>query len=139
MINYVEVGIGAQRTLTYLAASGVLERFSELHVVMVECGAGWLAWVLERMDEAFEEHHWWVNPKLAAPPSDYVRRNVRVTPQWSEPLDVLVDRYGLRECYVFNTDYPHVEGGHHPIESFHEMTARVDDPIPAAEGNRVGG
>ena len=64
VINYVEVGLGAQRTLAYLATSGVLERFPELHVVMVECGAGWLSWLLERMDEAFEEHAQWVNPKL---------------------------------------------------------------------------
>jgi predicted TIM-barrel fold metal-dependent hydrolase len=62
VINYVEVGLGAQRTLGYLAASGVLERFPELHVVMVECGAGWLSWLLERMDEAFEEHEQWVKP-----------------------------------------------------------------------------
>ncbi|MBV8951649.1 MAG: amidohydrolase family protein, partial [Actinobacteria bacterium] len=60
VINYVEVGLGAQRTLAYLAASGVLERFPDLHVVMVECGAGWLSWLLERMDEAFEEHEQWV-------------------------------------------------------------------------------
>src|SRR4029453_15031578 len=33
VINYVEVGLGAQRTLAYLAASGVLERFPQLHVV----------------------------------------------------------------------------------------------------------
>src|SRR5690349_10013148 len=65
VINYVEVGLGAQRTLAYLAASGVLERFPALHVVMVECGAGWLSWLLERMDEAFEEHEQWVKPKLA--------------------------------------------------------------------------
>ena len=63
----------------YLAASGVLERFPELHVVMVECGAGWLAWLLERMDEAFEEHAAWVKPKLAEPPSFYVRRQGHVT------------------------------------------------------------
>ena len=79
VINYVEVGLGAQRTLAYLAASGVLERFPELHVVMVECGAGWLSWLLERMDEAFEEHDQWVKPKLAEPPSFYVRRQGHVT------------------------------------------------------------
>ena len=79
VINYVEVGFGAQRTLAYLAASGVLERFPALHVVMVECGAGWLAWLLERMDEAFEEHEQWVKPKLAEPPSFYVRRQGHVT------------------------------------------------------------
>ena len=47
------------------------------------------------------------------------------TPQWTEPVDVLVERYGIRESYVFNTDYPHIEGGRHPVESFLEMTERV--------------
>ena len=79
VINYVEVGLGAQRTLAYLAASGVLERFPQLHVVMVECGAGWLSWLLERMDEAFEEHEQWVKPKLAERPSFYIRRQGHVT------------------------------------------------------------
>jgi hypothetical protein len=39
---------------------------------------------------------------------------------------VLIERYGLRESYVFSTDYPHVEGGRHPVQSFATMTARVD-------------
>jgi hypothetical protein len=38
---------------------------------------------------------------------------------------VLVERHGLRECYAFSTDYPHIEGGRHPIESFATMTERV--------------
>jgi hypothetical protein len=54
-----------------------------------------------------------------------VQRNVRVTPQWAEPVDVLVERYGVREAYVFSTDYPHIEGGRNPVERFSEMTARV--------------
>ena len=40
-------------------------------------------------------------------------------------LDVLVDRYGLREAYVFSTDYPHVEGGRSPVQAFEAMAARV--------------
>jgi hypothetical protein len=59
-------------------------------------------------------------------PSEYVRRNVRVTPQWTEPVDVLVERHGIRESYVFSTDYPHVEGGRHPVQSFGQMAAQVD-------------
>ena len=96
VINYVEVGLGAPRTLAYLAASGVLERFPELHVVMVECGAGWLSWLLERMDEAFEEHEQWVNPKLAEPPSFYVRRQGHVT-------------FGNDAAGVVNRDFTGVE------------------------------
>ena len=65
-------------------------------------------------------------------PSEYVRRNVRVTPFWAEPVDVLVERYGLAETYVFNTDYPHVEGGRDPFGSFLEMTQRVSSTYPGA-------
>jgi hypothetical protein len=38
---------------------------------------------------------------------------------------VLVERHGIREAYVFSTDYPHVEGGRDPVQRFSEMTARV--------------
>jgi predicted TIM-barrel fold metal-dependent hydrolase len=109
VINYVEVGLGAQRTLTYLAASGVLQRFPALHVVMVECGAGWLAWALERMDEAYEEHHWWVNPKLDEPPSAYVRRQGHVT--FGADASAVINR-GITgiEPLLWASDYPHPEG-----------------------------
>ena len=63
--------------------------------------------------------------KYPMTPSEYVRRNVRVTPQWTEPVDVFIDRYGLRESYVFNTDYPHIEGGRDPVQAFYKMTERV--------------
>ena len=109
MINYVEVGLGAQRNLTYLAASGVLERFPDLHVVMVECGAGWLAWVLERMDEAFEEHSSWVKPKLAAKPSDYVRRQGHVT-FGNDGSGVHNRDFTGVEPLLWASDYPHPEG-----------------------------
>jgi predicted TIM-barrel fold metal-dependent hydrolase len=109
VINYVEVGLGAQRTLAYLAASGVLERFPELHVVMVECGAGWLAWLLERMDEAFEEHASWVKPKLAEPPSFYVRRQGHVT--FGNDVAGVVNRgFTGVEPLLWASDYPHPEG-----------------------------
>ena len=67
VINYAKVGLLSAETLCYFAASGVLERFPALHLVFVETGAGWFAYCCERMDEAFEEHEQWVNPKLAAP------------------------------------------------------------------------
>jgi predicted TIM-barrel fold metal-dependent hydrolase len=109
VINYVEVGLGAQRTLGYLAASGVLERFPDLHVVMVECGAGWLAWLLERMDEAFEEHSNWVQPKLVEPPSFYVRRQGHVT-FGNDSAGVVNRSFTGIEALLWASDYPHPEG-----------------------------
>jgi predicted TIM-barrel fold metal-dependent hydrolase len=109
VINYVEVGLGAARTLGYLAASGVLARFPDLHVVMVECGAGWLAWLLERMDEAFEEHAGWVQPKLPEPPSFYVRAQGHVT-FGNDAAGVVNRDFTGVEPLLWASDYPHPEG-----------------------------
>jgi predicted TIM-barrel fold metal-dependent hydrolase len=127
VINYVEVGLGAQRTLAYLAASGVLERFPELHVVMVECGAGWLSWLLERMDEAFEEHAGWVNPKLAEPPSFYVRRQGHVT-FGNDGAGVVNRRFTGVDTLLWASDYPHPEGTWpHTQETLDRIFDGVDD------------
>jgi predicted TIM-barrel fold metal-dependent hydrolase len=122
VINYVEVGLGAQRTLAYLATSGVLERFPDLHVVMVECGAGWLSWLLERMDEAFEEHEQWVKPKLAEPPSFYVRRQAHVT-FGNDAAGVVNRDFTGVEPLLWASDYPHPEGERRLIT--YETTARL--------------
>ena len=118
--------LAAEVYLTCLLMGGVFERFPLLRFGIVEFGASWLGPLCERLDRHAELLHK-VGVKYPMLPSEYVRRNVRVTPQWTEPVDVLVERHGLREAYVFNTDYPHVEGGRHPIEAFREMTGRVDD------------
>jgi predicted TIM-barrel fold metal-dependent hydrolase len=116
--------LAAEVYLTCLLMGGVFERFPRLRFGIIEFGAAWLGPLCERLDR-----HANLLQKVGVTypmlPSEYVRRNVRVTPQWAEPVDVLVDRYGLGESYVFNTDYPHVEGGRHPVESFRDMTTRV--------------
>jgi predicted TIM-barrel fold metal-dependent hydrolase len=116
--------LAAEVYLTALVMGGVFERFPALRFGAIEFGASWLGPLAERLDR-----HAGLLSRIGATyplrPSEYLRRNVRVTPQWTEPLDVLVERHGLRECYVFSTDYPHIEGGRHPVQSFHEMAARV--------------
>jgi predicted TIM-barrel fold metal-dependent hydrolase len=118
--------LAAEVYLTCLVMGGVFERFPRLRFGAIEFGASWLGPLAERLDRHAE-----LLRKIGADypllPSEYLRRNVRVTPQWTEPVDVLVERYGLRECYTFSTDYPHVEGGRHPVASFREMAERVDD------------
>ncbi len=136
VINYVEVGLGAPRTLAYLATSGVLERFPELHVVMVECGAGWLAWLMERMDEAYEEHAGWVRPKLAELPSAYVRRQAHVT-FGNDGAGVVNRGFTGIEPLLWASDYPHPEGTWpHTRETLERIFAGVD---PAERALITGG
>jgi predicted TIM-barrel fold metal-dependent hydrolase len=102
----------------------VFQRFPGLRFGAIEFGASWLGPLCERLDRHVALLRK-VGVEYPLLPSEYIRRNVRVTPQWTEPLDVLIQRHGLHECYVFSTDYPHIEGGRHPVESFVEMTTRV--------------
>jgi predicted TIM-barrel fold metal-dependent hydrolase len=116
--------LAAEVFLTCMVMGGVFERFPALRFGAIEFGASWLGPLCERLDRhaALLEK---VGVRYPLTPSEYVRRNVRVSPQWAEPLDVLVERHGLHESYVFNTDYPHIEGGRDPVHAFREMTARV--------------
>jgi predicted TIM-barrel fold metal-dependent hydrolase len=108
VINYVEVGLGAQRTLGYLAASGVLARFPAQHVVMVvRCRLAGVAARAE--DEAFEEHAAWVQPKLPEPPSFYVRRQGHVT-FGNDGAGVVNRSFTGIEPLLWASDYPHPEG-----------------------------
>ena len=73
------------------------------------CGAGWLAWALDAMDDAYREHEMFVSPKLEELPSFYFRRQGGVTFQR--------DRTGIanrnltgNDCLMWGSDYPHPEG-----------------------------
>ena len=57
-----------------LIASNVLGRHPKMNFVLVESGVGWLAWVLQCLDELHEKRHMWAVPHLELPPSDYFKR-----------------------------------------------------------------
>ncbi len=107
--NYTTVASAVIKTVAQLCSSGTLASFSDLHVVFTESNAGWLAWTMHQMDEAYVKHGHWAKPKLEMPPSDYARRQVQVTFQ-EDPIGV-ANRYytGLR-CLIWGSDYPHWEG-----------------------------
>jgi len=109
VINYVVTVGGPMETVAYLCGSGVLARFPGLRVVMVECGSGWLAWVLHAMDDAYREHHMFVRPKLELLPSEYFRRQGAVTFQ-HDPVGLANIPFTGDRCLLWGSDYPHPEG-----------------------------
>jgi len=109
--------IGMEVVLTAMVMGGVFERVPTLRFGIIEFGAQWLGPLVERMDlhAALMTK---VGVGLPMKPSEYVERNVRVTPFWNEPVDRYIDHYGLGDTYMFSTDYPHVEGGKDPVGRF---------------------
>ncbi len=54
---------------------------------------------------------------LSLTPSEYVRRQVRVTPYPHEPAGWIIKNSGPEVC-LFSSDYPHIEGGRNPVKRF---------------------
>ena len=129
VINYAKVGLLSAETLCYFAASGVLERFPALHLVFVETGAGWFAYCCERMDEAFEEHEQWVNPKLAEPPSASVKRQCHVT-LGADRAPLLTREITGVGPLMWASDYPHPEG---TFPESQQVVERIFAGVPEAE------
>jgi hypothetical protein len=48
-------------------------------------------------------------------PSDYIRRNVRISLFDIEPVDVYIEQFDMPEIYCYSSDYPHPEGGKNPM------------------------
>ncbi len=50
-----------------------------------------------------------------------MRRQIRVTPYPAEDVGWIIEQAGEEIC-LFSSDYPHVEGGRHPLRRFEAST-----------------
>ena len=111
----------AERWLCCMIYDGVLERFPKLKIGLIELGANWLPMTLMNLDIGvselgkFDENL----KKLSMKPSDYARRQVRATPFHMEDAGWILRHGNLgNDMLMFNTDYPHMEGGTDPFGDF---------------------
>lgn len=111
--------------LQTMVMGGVFDRFPRLRFGIIEFGAAWVGPAVERMD-IWVDFQAKLGVKYSMRPSEYVKRNVRVTPFWHEDLKLMVERYGLEEIYTYSTDYPHLEGSKDPIGKFRKWIDRMD-------------
>jgi predicted TIM-barrel fold metal-dependent hydrolase len=116
-----------ERWLTCMIYDGVLERFPKLKVGLVELGANWLPASLMNLDMGvtllgkFDENL----KKLSIKPSEYVQRQVRVAPLHTENTGWILRNVG-KDILMFNTDYPHPEGGRDPFGDFERSLDAVN-------------
>jgi len=111
VVNYVSHALAPSiEPVANLCASGVLTRFPRLRFATIEAGIGWVAWLLDAMDEAYRKHHFWVRPKLAMLPSEYFRAHGFASFQ-EDPVGLaLAESRNLVDCFMWGNDYPHHEG-----------------------------
>ena len=123
-VSFMMVPHAVQLTLAAMIFDGVFDRFPTLKLGVIELGASWLPSWMRYMDAgaaAFMKGEERLK-KLSMKPSDFVRRQVRVTPYPHEDTGWIIANSAPEIC-LFSSDFPHVEGGRNPLKRFGESLA----------------
>jgi predicted TIM-barrel fold metal-dependent hydrolase len=73
----------------------------------VEAGAGWAAYLMDRLDEKYEMFGY--AERLSMPPSEYLRRNVwYVVEPRERTINAMLDLVDERH-FLWGSDYPHID------------------------------
>ena len=118
-ISYMAISSGPMQALSLLILDGVLERHPHLKFGVIELGSVWVPGFMKQLDSAFEafSRHEERLQSLSLKPSEYINRQVRVTPYPTEPTGWVIKEAG-NDIFMFSSDYPHVEGGRNPLARF---------------------
>jgi predicted TIM-barrel fold metal-dependent hydrolase len=101
------VSINNCSTMGNFMVSGLLDKYPDLHIGLIESGMGWIPFAIEALDHQFKEMMPHGIKKLQRRPWEYFRDQFWCT-FWFEtsgPLDLL-DRIGVNKV-LFETDFPH--------------------------------
>jgi predicted TIM-barrel fold metal-dependent hydrolase len=129
-VDYMAIPFPPMQTLATMVFDGVFDRFPRLRIGVVEQGAIWVPSWMRQMESAFEafvKHEERVRD-LAMRPSEYVRRSMKFTPYPTEDVRWVIEQAGA-ETVMFNSDYPHVEGGRRPIERFERSLGDLPESV----------
>jgi len=125
-LSFMPIPHSVQLTLSALIIDGVLDRYPRLKFGAIELGASWVPSWMRFMDSAasaFIKNEPRLQ-KLSLKPSEFVERQVRVTPYPHEDVGWIIANTGPDVC-LFSSDYPHVEGGRNPIKRFDDSLTRT--------------
>jgi uncharacterized protein len=108
MIHTLEHPIAQMIQLTSVVLDGVFDIFPKLRMGFLEAGAGWIPYMMDRMDEKFHIDRKRKHFPLSKLPSEYFKTgNVYVTCETDEKiLDAVVREMG-EDFIMYPTDFPH--------------------------------
>lgn len=113
-----------------LVLGGVFERFPRLRVAILEVGGHWIGPAAERLDLYVEVFPGCAAAKFPLKPSEYINRNVRVSPFHFEPVDKYFRTYpNLSDVFCYSSDYPHVEGGKYSLRTLEQKLEPLGEEI----------
>jgi predicted TIM-barrel fold metal-dependent hydrolase len=114
--------LGIQFVTACFCGGGILQRFPDLRVALLEGNCSWAPWFMYRLDEHYEWTGWYEAPELTMKPSDYFRRNCWISVESDEDtVTHFIDTFGYDKL-VTSTDYPHGDSKYpHAVDAFDKL------------------
>jgi predicted TIM-barrel fold metal-dependent hydrolase len=103
----------ADEALASIVLCGALDRHPTLKVVLAECEAGWIPFLLARMDDQWEENYFKWKEMITKKPSDLFRRQMYATFERDSVGPRLAGEF-CPDNFMWGSDYPHESNGTWP-------------------------
>jgi predicted TIM-barrel fold metal-dependent hydrolase len=114
------------RQLVSMIFEGVFELFPKLRFGCLECGMGWVPWLMDRMDEE-QERKGQYSPRCKLKPSDYLRQgNIFFAAEVGETALPLAAQVLRPDVIIWASDYPHERDQRDFTEDIPTMIQRKD-------------
>jgi predicted TIM-barrel fold metal-dependent hydrolase len=132
LLQGIAASDGVRHAFTSLFDWGVFDRFPRLRVVVLESGAGWIGYWLDRMDALYSATAMGRRVPLREKPSSYFRRQCWISADPDErTLPGLAALLGA-DRFFWASDYPHPDHSGDYLKELEQTAAR----LPA--GDRSG-
>jgi len=122
----VVLGDAIRAGFTSLFQYGVFDLFPELRVVILEIGAGWIGYWIERMDAVYESPHGKSVP-LKHKPSEYFRRQCWISGDPDERSVAGVIPVVGEDRFFWASDFPHADHPPNYIPNLIELVNRLPE------------
>jgi hypothetical protein len=122
-------------TLANLVYAGVLERFPRLKVLILECGGGWIAHWMDRLDEFVSAYAWQLR-HLSLRPSEYFLRQGWISFDPGEHTMAAMTRFIGDTRMIWASDFPHSDARYPGVVK--ELRENTLDMEPGARSRLFG-
>ncbi len=135
LLAAVTAADGVRHAFTTLFDFAVFERFPKLKIVILESGAGWIGYWLDRLDGVYEATFLGRRTALKHKPSDYFRRQCFISCDPDErTVPALMQLYGA-DRFFWASDYPHPDHTGDYLQALEHMAGAL---APASRAALLG-
>lgn len=128
MAFFTNAGDGVRHCFTSMFAYSAFSRFPKLKFVVLESGAGWIGYWLDRMDSLFfETFHGDVYTETRTPSEIFCEQCYISCDPFEKRVPAIINEVGA-ERFFWASDYPHAD---HPASYMRDIEA-IADVLPAS-------